>query len=1263
MPINLAGWQILDKEGKIKIIFTTSTIPVEGFFLLERTNDETVSEIRADLIYTGSLSNSNEALYFFDENCRLQDEVLANPDWPAGDNSSKRTMERKSNFDWQTSLNPGGTPKSKNSGGYYEYYGGGGGGVPALPPPTPQFFPVIINEIMYNPNATDIGREWIEILNNGQSSVDLTNWKFYENGTNHNLKSVQGGNSIPAKGYAIITSDSQKFLNDFSNYSGIIFDSSFSLRNDGEEIAIKNGDLIIDKVNYDPSLGANGDGNSLQKFDNQWLAVPPTPGRKNEIPPPILEVSTTTLNFEAIEDVKRPKDQSLTIQNLGEGNLNWTANSSENWLKISPQTGSVFAHSSSTLKISIDINELVAGNYSTTTFNIEASGAQNSPKQISVNLIVYPKKFAQGLVISEVKISGEEFVEIYSPKDEATSTAGFYLAYFSKNDDWNEPYRVWEFPSSTIPARRHFLIGIYGYPNSDWQLKTKERNPYSTGQLSDHSGSIGIFSCDPKIATTTTTLKQAVEQAKECKIDIIAWGEATTTAEDEPVEPATSSEKSLGRKIALDNGKPNYLDLDNNRLDFEVQNPTPKTQNENLSPIAKFDFSPQNPHVGDNVLFDATNSLDPDGNITNFIWNLGNETTSTNSSTIIKFFSTSSDLTIFLSVVDNLGATSTATTTQIFVNSREPLSIVVNEISWVGTRASFSDEWIEFYNATSEDIEIINWSIFGAKTGDCLNFKDSDGFSMTKILSKNFLIYADRQESIATSTGQNIVDIWDDKIEMDDNLPGQLRLYDTPNCQGDLIDTVGEENGKWFFGNASNSISMERISAITTGATSTNWASNNLITRNGKDAGGNKINGTPKAKNSILISPTTISFENFNQLFNEFSKLTLTYLGSPYIIGDDPNGNTFFVLQEKTLNIEPGVVLKFVHSRISGYGSSLEVYGTLKAIGQENKKIIFTVDELGAGNNFWCGLHFTSNSSTSELDYTLIEKATACIGGFPYVIPYVIKVEGSKIILKNSILKDNNPSRGVWLVNSNSEIEGTTFSNFDQDENSIAVFVQGGNPTIENSIFEKNTYGIKIEGGADPPIKGNYFEKNKYPIYALDSYPSLTGNQLLNNDVNGILIKGNLSQNTTWKVGTTYVIDYYVGVMASITLTLEPGTVVKFKSPFSNLAYFQVVGSLIAEGEKATSSKIVFTSFKDDEYGGDTNNNGTSTIPSHWDWGEITFFSGSSSLLKNIILRYGGGNCKSGAGCERWNTPLVIQDGANVSQDNVEIEFCSPPSP
>jgi len=121
--IDLLNWQLFDEKKQIKIIFNESTLLLSnGLYLLERTDDSSVPNIISDFIYKGSLSNEDETLYLFDENCVFQDIAKADPDWPAGNNigTEKRTMERGSDLNWHTYSgyqNNGlwGTPKEENS--------------------------------------------------------------------------------------------------------------------------------------------------------------------------------------------------------------------------------------------------------------------------------------------------------------------------------------------------------------------------------------------------------------------------------------------------------------------------------------------------------------------------------------------------------------------------------------------------------------------------------------------------------------------------------------------------------------------------------------------------------------------------------------------------------------------------------------------------------------------------------------------------------------------------------------------------------------------------------------------------------------------------------------------------------------------------------------------------------------------------------------------------------------------------------------------
>jgi hypothetical protein len=108
--IDLSGWQILNKNQRLKIIFEEGTKILPNEILILKRGDD----------FSGAIKNSDEALFLFDKDCNLEDEVFATSSWPAGDNFSKRTAERKQDLSWQTSQDPGGTPGKENSSGFIE---------------------------------------------------------------------------------------------------------------------------------------------------------------------------------------------------------------------------------------------------------------------------------------------------------------------------------------------------------------------------------------------------------------------------------------------------------------------------------------------------------------------------------------------------------------------------------------------------------------------------------------------------------------------------------------------------------------------------------------------------------------------------------------------------------------------------------------------------------------------------------------------------------------------------------------------------------------------------------------------------------------------------------------------------------------------------------------------------------------------------------------------------------------------------------------
>ncbi|PIP72975.1 MAG: hypothetical protein COW88_03565 [Candidatus Lloydbacteria bacterium CG22_combo_CG10-13_8_21_14_all_47_15] len=138
---------------------------------------------------------------------------------------------------------------------------------------------VVVTEIMYNPEGNDEGREWVEILNTGSESINLSSgWKFYENGKNHLLSITQGDGSVLAGAYAIIADKPEIFLSEWPSFSGILFDSSFSLVNSESSVGLLLDGALVGEVSYSSESGGAGDGASLQLVSGVLIAASPTPG-------------------------------------------------------------------------------------------------------------------------------------------------------------------------------------------------------------------------------------------------------------------------------------------------------------------------------------------------------------------------------------------------------------------------------------------------------------------------------------------------------------------------------------------------------------------------------------------------------------------------------------------------------------------------------------------------------------------------------------------------------------------------------------------------------------------------------------------------------------------------------------------------------------------------------------------------------------------------------------------------------------------------
>jgi len=258
------------------------------------------------------------------------------------------------------------------------------------------------------------------------------------------------------------------------------------------------------------------------------------------------------------------------------------------------------------------------------------------------------------------------------------------------------------------------------------------------------------------------------------------------------------------------------------------------------------------------------------------------------------------------------------------------------------------------------------------------------------------------------------------------------------------------------------------------------------------------------------------------------------------------------------LSIEPGVTVKFQA------GTELAVDGSLQALGTDALPIMFTSANSVPARGDWAWLRFTVQHSSSLLRYAIVEYAG---------------LYGSSLYLE----------RGTLTVQNSTIRQG-------KQVGLLALVV----PTLLDSTFENN-------GG--PAAELHFSAGSAQP-------GAIGGNSGSGNGVNGILIAGTIDSEVT--LGGNSGLAYYsseeaFGVTAGHTLTLSAGATFKLDG-----TKFIVAGSIRAEGRE--DAPVVFTSLQDDAYGGDTNQDGTNSVPLPGDW-------------RGILYDPSGGG---------WNPPYVV---------------------
>ncbi len=197
------------------------------------------------------------------------------------------------------------------------------------------------------------------------------------------------------------------------------------------------------------------------------------------------------------------------------------------------------------------------------------------------------------------------------------------------------------------------------------------------------------------------------------------------------------------------------------------------------------------------------------------------------------------------------------------------------------------------------------------------------------------------------------------------------------------------------------------------------------------------------------------------------------------------------------------------------------------------------------------------------------------------------------------------------------------------------INLQQASPTMDNCTFEYCNYGVILNGVSNPEVTNNIFNDLVYSplLISLVSYPSVTsGNQISGTTYRAMgVLSEELVQDVTLTnrlfAGIDSIPYFFSGnytIGTSVVLTVEPGVILKF-NPGAKLT---VKRGLLALGGATSDSLIVFTSIRDDFYGGDSNADSTATVPDNqYNWKGILFEDQSLDALCKLrycIIRYAG---------------------------------------
>jgi len=368
---------------------------------------------------------------------------------------------------------------------------------------------------------------------------------------------------------------------------------------------------------------------------------------------------------------------------------------------------------------------------------------------------------------------------------------------------------------------------------------------------------------------------------------------------------------------------------------------------------------------------------------------------------------------------------------------------------------------------------------------------------------------------------------------------------------------------------------------------------------------------------------------------------TWTPDASPYVIA-----GRLTIQPGATLTIQAGTVVKFDGRLESG----IMCLGRLDATGSSEQPVYFTsiFDDTVCGDTDGDNGRVTPKAGTAgdlHAQGTGASLNLLCCRlryGGKYGCGTICWADGGALVTIDGC-EFSDSGGGVNCNACSTSVADSAFSNV-----SSALYLYGcANPSVSGCRFNGGYVGVILSATGSTSLSANTFQGTEQAVIVNDISGTIDvkGNSATGGSVNGILLdRCNVAGDSrlTSDPGLPYVVRS-VTVGDGKTLTLDPGVVAKFDLN-GGMSFY---GTLKANGN--AFAPIYFTSIRDDSVCGDTNGDGSQTVPSPGDWKCINLINQNSATMSYCVVKYGG------QGSYSDNAAISLSSGCKLSATNCTI--------